>query len=272
MRNASKACCAIMSPFFIEEMSDVLDDDKKVKHMALATKMDEKIDDAKFFKQLNKPKFSSEFDPAQLDWAYGPVVQSGGKYDLKLSAAPDDNYLHAGVILAGFGLRYKTYCAIIARTYLVHPNKTQESNYKLLLSVHQMIIKEIREGVVVKDIYNKALHLIKTKKPELEKHFLKNVGAGIGIETRDSTLLLNAKNNRTLKDGMTICVTTGLTDIINPTPQDKKSGVYSLLLSDTVRVLGQEAVVFTSEAPSDQESISFYFKVSMSVVALLDAR
>jgi nucleosome binding factor SPN SPT16 subunit len=263
MRNASKACIALMNPYFVEEMSSVLDEEKKVKHSALANKVDSKLDDAKFWTSVELPskqKMPSDFDATQLDWTHGPIIQSGGKFDLKMSAQVDDELLHPGVIIASMGLRYKSYCSLIARTYLVDPNKSQESNYKLLLQVHGLVMKEIRDGANVKDIYAKAIQLIRTKKPELEKHFMKNVGAGIGIETRDATLILNAKSNRTLKDGMTLCVTTGFNDIDNPNPQDKKSKVYSMVLSDTVRVSPSEPIVFTGDAPSDLDATSFFFK------------
>ena len=249
-----------MAEFFVEEMSEILDEEKKVTHKELADRIDKKIDDGKFF-QNSKTKLPVDFDETQLDWTYGPVIQSGGKYDLKLTAQADDSNLHAGTIVAGVGLRYKTYCSMLARTYLVDPNKSQENNYKLLLSIHETIIQEAQEGVTVKDLYNKALGIIRTKKPDMEKHFLKNVGGGIGIETRDNTLVLNGKNTRTLKDGMTLCITTGFSDITNPEPQDKKSNTYSLLVSDTIRIRrGAANVVFTSSAPSDLESTSFFFK------------
>ncbi|RDW80024.1 putative FACT complex subunit SPT16 [Coleophoma cylindrospora] len=263
MRNASKACIALMNPYFVEEMSNVLDEEKKVKHSALANKVDGKLDDTKFWTSVelpNKQKMPSDFDPSQLDWTHGPIIESGGKFDLKLTAQVDDENLHAGVIIGIWGLRYKSYCSMIARTYLVDPNKSQESNYKLLLQVHSLVMKEIRDGATVKEIYSKALQLVRSKKPELEKHFLKNVGAGIGIETRDSTLILNGKSTRSLKDGMTLCVTTGFSDIENPNPQDKKSKIYSLVLTDTVRVTSSEAVVFTGDAPSDLDATSFFFK------------
>ena len=250
-----------MTDCFVEEMSEILDAEKKVTHRKLADIIDKKIDDGKFFPGL-KAKLPSDFSVEQLDWVYGPVVQSGGKYDLKITAASDDNNLHAGTIIAGLGLRYKSYCSIIARSYLVDPNKSQENNYKLLLSIHEAVIKEAQDGVAAKDLYNKAIGIIKIKKPDMEKHFLKNVGWGIGLETRDSTLLLNGKNSRILKDGVTLCITTGFSDIVNPEPQDKTSKTYSLMITDTIRINrdNKPAVVFTSAAPSDIESTSFFFK------------
>ncbi len=102
--------------------------------------------------------------------------------------------------------------------------------------------------------------IIKSKSPEMEKHFLKNVGWGVGLENKDSTLVLNGKNQRTLKDGMTLIIQTGFQDIENPQPQDKNSKTYSLILNDTVRVTTAEPVVFTAEAPTTADANSFFFK------------
>ena len=159
MRNASRACTGLLTEFFVEEMSEILDEEKKVMHDQLASKVEDKIDDANFFTGL-KSKLPADFDTSQLDWAYGPVVQSGGTYDLKLTARPDNKPLHAGTIIAGLGLKYKSYNSIVGRTYMVDPNESQESNYKLLMSVHEAIIKEAKEGVAVNDLYKKALNII----------------------------------------------------------------------------------------------------------------
>ncbi|SPQ22092.1 5ab01e36-a06f-433e-bb5d-71cf057abd0b [Thermothielavioides terrestris] len=263
MRTSSKACVALLNPYFVDEMSDILDQDQQIKHSELADKVSNKIDDAKFWKSVelpNRQKLPADFEPDQLDWILGPVVQSGGKYDLKWQADADNQPLHPGIIIAAMGLRYKSYCSQIARTFMVDPNKSQESNYRFLLAVHNLVLKEIRDGVAAKDVYSKAYALVKSRKPELEKHFLKNVGFGIGLETKDSTLILNGKSTRTLRDGMTLCITTGFADIQNPDPQDKNSKVYSLVLTDTIRVRDVEPVVFTGDAPTDADAISFFFK------------
>lgn len=263
MRTASKACVALMTPYFLDEMSNILDAEKKVKHSDLADRVDKKLDDNKFWKTVQLPskgKLPSDLDPAQLDWILGPAIQSGGKYDLRFAGDPNDENLHAGIIIAAMGLRYKSYCSNIARTYLVDPNKSQESNYKLLFMIHNSIIKDIRDGMLAKDVYSKAVGIIKAKKPEMERHFLKNVGWGVGLENKDPTLILNAKNSRVLKDGMTLIINTGFQDIENPQPQDKNSKVYALVLTDTIRVTSSEPVVFTSEAPTSADANSFFFK------------
>jgi nucleosome binding factor SPN SPT16 subunit len=243
-------------------MSGILDEEKKVTHKALADKVEKKLDESKYIqKELGVEK---GFDVNQLDWAYIPNVQSGGTYDLTLKhdTPSSSENLHAGTIIASLGFRYMFYSALVARTYLVDPVKSQESNYKLLLSIHDSIIKESRAGVTVKSLYEKAVGMVKAKKPELEGNFLKSIGFGIGMETKDDTLLLDAKNDRTLRDGMTLTITTGFKDLTNEKPQDKKSKTYALLVADTIRVTNAAAVVFTKDAPSDLESTSFFFKES----------
>lgn len=258
MRTAARAASGMISDYWVDEMSTVLDQEKKITHRQLSDNLSKKIDDTKFFKNVSK--LPSDFDNQQLDWAYGPIVQSGGQYDLRMSAQPNDGNLHSGCIMAGVGFRYKTYCSVVARTYLIDPSKSQTSNYKLLLAAHDAALKEIKEGALPKDVYNKALGVIKARKPDLEKYFGKDVGAAIGIEVRDTKFPLNAKNTKPLKDGMTFSVSTSLSDLTNDKPQDKKGTNYTLVLTDTVRVTRGEPVVFTKDAHTDLDSIEFYFK------------
>lgn len=67
--------------------------------------------------QLAKVDFNS------TEWVYTPIIQSGGQYDLKVSASSNDQNLTPGVILASLGVRYKSYCSSMGRTFLISPNK-----------------------------------------------------------------------------------------------------------------------------------------------------
>jgi len=140
--------------------------------------------------------------------------------------------------------------------------QTQEKYYNFLLELHASIISTLKDNAVCKDVYAKALAQVKSKFPELEKHFVKNVGYGIGIETRDTTLLLNSKNTRVLKEGMMLVVSVGFAELENPKAEDKRGKIYSLLLTDTVKVGGREsdAVILTGGAPKVKDEVAFYFK------------
>ena len=241
-----------------EELSEIIDEDKRVTNKEFAEQINSKIDDVKAFDFMRK--VSSNFDPNQLDWARQPVVQSGGKYDLSLKAESDGSALHQGTVLIAYGFRYQNYCAHIARTYMVEPNKDQQTVYKALLMVYESILKTIKDGVTAKSVYEKGLGVLKAKKPELEKHFTKNVGYAVGLEARDSLMTLNATNDRVIKDGMTLAVSVGFADVKNPQSQDKKDSSYSLLIADTIRVQKDGNVVFTKDASVDLNGVSFFFQ------------
>ena len=65
-----------------------------------------------------------------VDIAYPPSFQSGGKYDLRVGVGVDDTPLHDGVIVVSLGTRYSSYCANIGRTYLINPTKKMEAEYE----------------------------------------------------------------------------------------------------------------------------------------------
>lgn len=256
IRVASKASMGVMTKYFADKMSSIIDEEKNITHSRLAEIVEDKIEDEGFFKGL---KLGSEFDAVQLEWCYTPIIQSGGKYDVRPSALSDDSRLTPGVILCSLGLRYKSYCSNIARTYLIDPSKEQEQNYSFLLSLQKKVLESIKEGVKCKDVYNVCTQYVKSKRPDLEKYLVKNIGWGIGVDFRDTHLLLNAKNDTVVKDGMTLSVVLGFSDIPNAHAEAKKYRSYSLLLTDTVRVTGDLPVVFTESAKA-RGDISYYFK------------
>lgn len=67
-----------------------------------------------------------QFETGFGDWCYSPIIQSGGNYDLKSSAQTDDQRLKAGVILCSLGIRYKSYCSNVGRTFLIDPDSVHQ--------------------------------------------------------------------------------------------------------------------------------------------------
>ncbi len=252
IRLACRACTGVMTKYFAEEMSTLIDEEKKITHSKFSEKIEETIDNDKFFTSKDL-KLGTDFDPLQLDWCYTPIIQSGNSFDLKPSALSDDKILKPGVILASMGLRYKSYCSNIGRTYLIDPTKEQEKNYLFLVELQKKVFSFLEDGAIAKDIYNKTIEYIKQKRPELESHFLKNVGWAIGIDFRDATFLLSGKNDRVLKNGMTFNISLGFRDI------SEKNKTYSISLIDTVRISTDEPIVLT-DSPRGKGDISYYFK------------
>lgn len=167
---------------------------------------DKKEPDMKIWK---KEKRLDNVDYTSSDWIYTPIIQSGGDYDLKVSAESNEKNLTPGVIVASFGIKYKEYCSSMARTFMISPDKvsggidscdsynsadwdvtdvcmggvvwvqSQEQNYSFLLELQQTILKKMKAGVQVKQLYDTAVQTVQSKKPELVDKFVKNIGFGV---------------------------------------------------------------------------------------------
>ncbi|KAF8929066.1 putative SPT16-general chromatin factor [Dissophora ornata] len=259
LRSTKMACrlsSLLMKNYFIEEMSQIIDEERKITHMEFAEKTEDVLLNEKMYKQLKFPADAASGNP---DWCYTPIIQSGGEYDLKTSAVSTKKELHAGTIICSLGVRYKSYCSNIGRTFLIDPNKTQDKNYTFLLDVQRKVLDTMKEGVVIKDVYSRALDYIRNRRPDLEKKFVKNLGFGTGLEFRESSYLLNGKNTKELQRDMIFSLSVGFQDIENPKATDEKSKKYSLMLIDTIRIT-QEAPQILTVCETGVRDISYFFK------------
>ncbi|KAH6562888.1 hypothetical protein BASA62_008889 [Batrachochytrium salamandrivorans] len=255
IRLAAKISSAAMNNYFIPQMSSIIDDSKSVSHEKLTGMTEDALLDEGKSKKLKLP---SDVDHSLIDWCYPPIIQSGGIYDLRPSATSNKDPLYEGIIICSIGVRYKTYCSNVGRTFLMNPSKEQESNYKLLCDLHAYLLTIMKDGVLSNDVYSKACEYIEEKRPALKSHFTKNCGFVIGIEFRESQFLLTSKISRPLRTGMTFNLAIGFQNLVNSKSKDVKGKLYSLYLADTIQITNSAAVVL-SEVDKDLGSISYAF-------------
>lgn len=256
LRTSSRASVNMMSYFF-DEMSTIIDEDKNVSNSKLADKIENKIDDIKFFNSMDDSKsmkkLGKDFDLNNLDWSYKPIVQSNGSYQLKFSVESSNQKLSGPIIMASLGLRYKSYCSNVSRTYLIQPTKEMERNYEFLVKLQEYILSELKDGIISKNLYSRALEFIDKERPDLKNHFIKNIGSLIGIDFRDSQSVLNVKNERVIHESSAVNLVLGFQNL-----KDEKQGDYGLMLADTIRVTGGEPIILTDFLKSKKD-ITFYF-------------
>lgn len=255
-KTAARMTSGIMSKYFVDEMSNILDDDRKITHEKLAGRIEDKLEDKAFWKKIRG------LDGADLglaDWCYTPIIQSGGNYDLKTSAQSNNSRLEgsegSSVILASMGLKYRSYCSNVGRTWLIDPHKSQQKNYTFLLELQQEIVnKHLRAGATCRDVYEAAAAYVKAKQPTLTSHLTKNIGFATGLEFRDSSYVFSPKNTRKIKPDMIFNLSIGLDGLDDPNHAGRK---YSLLIIDSVRATNDAAVYLTDKLSSATETIFF---------------
>lgn len=258
---ASRMASSAMSKYFADELSVVLDENKKTTHEKLAAKVEAVLDNDGFWKKV---KNLGEADMSQADWAYTPIIQSGGEYDLRPSAQSTDKRLMGaeggGVIVASMGMKYKSYNANVGRTYLVDPQKSQEKVFTLLCDLQSEIVNnQLRPGQTGKDVYEAARKYVQDNKPDLADHFVKNAGFAIGLEFRDSGYILSPKSTLNIQRDMTFSLSLGFSGLADP---NKKGSTYAVLLIDTIRVNDGPGTWLTDRLKNPSESFFYQDKES----------
>ncbi|XP_011506488.1 PREDICTED: FACT complex subunit spt16 isoform X2 [Ceratosolen solmsi marchali] len=235
-----KACLVsvdVFTKYLKDQILEIIDNDKKVKHSKLADGVDAAVTDKKYVTGV---------DTSQVDMCYPAIIQSGGNYSLKFSAVSDNNVLHFGVIICSLGARYKMYCSNIVRTLLVNPTSSIEENYNFLLQIEEEILKKLTAGTKLSEVYEVAIKFVKDEKPKMVDHLTKSFGFAMGIEFRESSMVLGPKTNIFAKKGMVFNVNVGLSNLTNPEATDKEAKTYALFVGDTVLVNeGQPASILT---------------------------
>lgn len=227
VKAAAKSSSNLLQEFVTDQILSVIDADKKsVSHSALSDKIESVIGaliDGK------KPKFKipSTVQPEHLEMCYPPIIQSGGSYSLKPSAVSDDKPLHPGAIVCSLGLRYRSYCSNVARTFLIDPTSQQETDYKFLIETFGYIISMLQPGVSFGSVYNSSLEYIKKKRPDLERSWISSIGWSTGLEFRESDYIIGGKCSKEICPGMVLVLMIGFANIqLNPIKEDPRSNMY----------------------------------------------
>ena len=222
---AGALAAGVLTAYVVQEVERVIDEDRPVKHAKLALRA-ERVAADPASKGLPAPA-----DPC--DAAYPPTICSGGVHDLKLAAPPDDRPLSADAVTVGLGARVACYCANVGRTYLVDPDEGQEAMYGAALAAHSAAVAALVAGAPLAAPHAAATASLQAcGVPDLAPALGKSVGAGIGLELRESALSLTAGAVGAVAAGMVFNVTLAFNNL----PGKAGGKPWAILLADTVAV------------------------------------
>jgi len=249
---AATATVDVYNKYLKEQLMDIIDKDKKVKHKKFADGVESAMTDKKYV----------SVDPKQCEPCYPPIVQSGaGNYALKFSVNSDKNDMHFGAIVVCMGVRYRNYCSNICRTFLVNPTDAMQANYEFLLTLFTKLTEKLKAGRRLSSVYQEVVDACKSEKKELVDHLTKNFGFGTGIEFRESGLVIGPKTDARTANGQVYNVSIGFQDLVNKEAQDSKAKKYSLFIGDTVVVEEDKpALVCTNGAKKKLKSMAMFLQ------------
>ena len=206
LKKSSVLSNKLMKHGCVKKLESIIEESKAISHEGFASLVEQIVEDPSEI-NLKIPK-----DDVQA--CYFPVVQSGGQYDLRISAASSDANLKHDIILVSLGARYKLYCSHISRTFLVDPPKSVSNNYETLLGMQEACVAAIQHGKPLKSVYKAAVQYLRENRADhLVDKLPKNLGFCTGLEFRDSNLTLSPKNPATLRAGMVVALVCGFSNI-----------------------------------------------------------
>lgn len=225
LKKSSVLSNKVMKHGCIPRMEEIIDSEIKVTHEELSSELDAMIEDPS--------KINLKIPKDDVDSCYFPVVQSGGEYDIRMSAISTSEPLKYDIITISLGARYKLYCSNIARTFLVDPPKRVSDTYETLLSMQDECLKAMSPGKPLKGVYKAAVNYLRNSgNEELVGKLPKTLGFSIGMDFRDSTLTLSPKNPATFRSGMVFALVLGFSSVDLPdsakTATSSKSAVSFL--------------------------------------------
>jgi nucleosome binding factor SPN SPT16 subunit len=199
-----------------------------------------------------------------VDSCFTPIIQSGGRYDIRVSAQSNTESLSSDVIICSLGARYKGYCANLTRSFMIDPCPSVESTYAVLLATFDKCLEQMTPGNELKDVYEVARTFLAKSHPHLSPHLPKSLGFAIGLEFRDATLVLNGSNATKFTPGMVFNLSVGFQNVSIPESERsktsealRKAGFFSLLLADTVCVVKDGIPDILTKASKDFDSVSY---------------
>ncbi|KAK0073817.1 hypothetical protein PV326_013039, partial [Microctonus aethiopoides] len=238
LRNIKEACTILGQIFniFKNHIKMFIDNNKKVTHARLSAAVGQWL--------ITENRITGD-DSSRMDLCYPVIIQSGGNYSLKFNVVSNQNYLHFGVTICSFGVRYNDYCSNIVRTLLVNPTNAILDNYNFLLKLEEQILKKLVAGEKISRVYESGVQFVKQEKPSLVRHLTQDFGFAIGIEFEDRSLVIGPDTDVLLEKNMVFNVNVGLSNLIKSNATDEKAKVYALFIGDTVIVNadGQPATV-----------------------------
>lgn len=252
IRKAAFVTSTLFDKFFKQQVVKVVDEEKSVKHSKLADQIEHALEGKKYL--------GAGMDADQVEMCYSPIIQSGGKFNLKFSTVSSDDKMNFGVITCSLGVRYKFYCSNIVRTLMVEPTQEQQDLYNYLLTVLDFIFDKLRPGSKLSDVYQATGKHIEKTKPEIKDNFVKNIGFATGIEFREGTLLLDQKHNYMIKKGMVFCINIGLVNLKNKEAKEDANKSYALFLGETVVVNDNEAATVLTKSKKQIKNIGLFLK------------
>ena len=239
----------------LKKIEKAIDSDKEVSNLSITTTIKEYTTKEPFlnrFKEYSK----MELNTSLLEIGEScPIIQSGNTFDWNFGKPSNSNVLKASIIAIKTYAKYKEYVSKVIRTYMIDTDKNQMTKYTILLEAFDFLIKSLKPGTKLSEIYNKTVSFVKERsETEIKLHPV--LGYGIGQEFNNKSLIIEESCRQKVQEGNVFYLNITFEDLKND-----KGVKYWLQLGDTVLITNEGPKVLTDDVKKGANDIYYNMEV-----------
>ena len=185
---------------------------------------------------LNNPnKIYPKLNPSDVEACFRPVVSSG--YSINTDFPPEQlpGNLSRDIISCSIGIRFKSYVAVVGRTFLINSSSIIKSAYKSLVKARDAAVLSCKIGNSFGEVYetfiNSLDEIYRVFAPETIGYF-----SGVIINTEHHCIV-----KEIITDGVSIVLTSYLKNV-----EIENQQAFTLSLIDTIQITDEGPKLLTS--------------------------
>ncbi len=129
-----------------------------------------------------------------FDYSYAPIVQSGGGFNLKITAESDKNHLKSDVIRLSLGGKYFELNCNVIRTLIINPSEDEQRAYNALLSIFNELQSGLKNGQQISAVVSKVVKAFNERYTDLKDNLVAQFGFGMGYEFKEKKFIISQDN------------------------------------------------------------------------------
>ncbi len=111
----------------------------------------------------------------------------------------------------------------------------------------------LRANKPINKLHEEAMNFLRSKDSKLAEKVMNYLGFGMGLEFREGHLIINARNERVLKENMVFNVCVGFQDLFD----EERNQKYAIMIADTVVVRKEEGECLTQLISRKFQDVSY---------------
>lgn len=204
-------------------------------------------------KDLNNPaKINPKLNPSDVEPAFRPAIKCGNVFDIDFPPEIGAGNLTYDFVNATIGINFKSYVAIVGRTYIINGTPTVKKAYKSLVKAKEAALLQCKPGNTLGSVYRAFINGLDE---EYRQFAPKSIGGFSGTNVITTKHVITDESEEKIPANCSIVLAIGLKEV-----RVEEHPPFTFSLVDTIQVTeGEEGVAPVTKAKDRYKQISYKY-------------